>query len=231
MQTTYDQFVDITTATITGGAFVTTDDTPSGNTDKLWLKQAEPAENCMPKGWYIYDANMGGSGGWRNFMSTPAGSLQMYGGASAPEGWLLCDGTAYSTTSNPEYEDLYAVIANTYGGNDGSDFKVPDFKGRTPVGSGTGSGLTARAMGATGGTESHTIEEDELPDHTHTVPYQKETNIEVHGSSETTIWEIYPGDGVGAGGATGTVDTGGTGLGTAIDKMSPFVVVNYLIKF
>ena len=101
MQTTYDQFVDITTATITGGAFVTTDDTPSGNTDKLWLKQAEPAENCMPKGWYIYDANMGGSGGWRNFMSTPAGSLQMYGGASAPEGWLLCDGTAYSTTSTP----------------------------------------------------------------------------------------------------------------------------------
>lgn len=63
----------------------------------------------------------------------PVGSLQAYAGASAPTGWLLCDGTSYTTAAYPE---LYSVLGYTYGGS-GSNFSVPDLRGRVLVGKGT----------------------------------------------------------------------------------------------
>jgi len=48
--------------------------------------------------------------------------------------WLLCDGSAYNTTT---YSTLYGVIGNTFGSS-GSDFLVPDFRTYFPVGIGGG---------------------------------------------------------------------------------------------
>lgn len=62
--------------------------------------------------------------------------------------WLLCDGTAYSTTT---YSTLYGVIGTTFGSS-GSDFLVPDFRTYYPVGAG-GSfviGTPGTASAATG---------------------------------------------------------------------------------
>jgi microcystin-dependent protein len=42
------------------------------------------------------------------------------------EGWLLCDGTSYSTT---DYPDLFAVIGYTFGGSE-NNFNVPNYKGK-----------------------------------------------------------------------------------------------------
>lgn len=78
----------------------------------------------------------------------PVGSLQAYAGASAPTGWLLCDGTSYSTSVYPE---LYSVLGYTYGGS-GANFNVPDLRGRVPMGAGTGTGLNASGTGAPSGT-------------------------------------------------------------------------------
>ncbi|RMH11460.1 MAG: tail fiber protein, partial [Gammaproteobacteria bacterium] len=47
----------------------------------------------------------------------PVGSFIPYGGASAPAGWLLCDGSAVSRTT---YADLFSIIGVTYGSGDGS---------------------------------------------------------------------------------------------------------------
>ena len=67
---------------------------------------------------------------------TPPGVVLPYGGASAPTGWLLCDGAAVSRTT---YAGLFAVIASTFGDGDGSTtFNVPDLRSRTPLGAGTG---------------------------------------------------------------------------------------------
>jgi hypothetical protein len=41
-----------------------------------------------------------------------------------PPGWLLCDGTSYSTTT---YANLYAVIGNDYGSTLPGMFKVPNY--------------------------------------------------------------------------------------------------------
>lgn len=65
----------------------------------------------------------------------PTGTLHAFAGATAPLGYLMCDGTAVSRTT---YASLYAVILTTYGAGDGSTtFNLPDLRGRVPVGAGT----------------------------------------------------------------------------------------------
>ena len=95
----------------------------------------------------------------------PTGVIQMYGGSSAPTGWLLCDGTAVSRTT---YASLFTAIGTNFGvGNGTTTFNLPDLRGRSPIGAGTGSGLTARTLGTNYGAETHTLSTSELPSHTH----------------------------------------------------------------
>ncbi len=85
---------------------------------------------------------------------SPTGTIQLYGGAAAPSGWLTCDGSAVSRTT---YAALFTAVGTTFGSGDGiNTFNIPDLRGRAPIGSGTGSGLTPRTLGATDGTETHT---------------------------------------------------------------------------
>lgn len=92
----------------------------------------------------------------------PAGSVIPYAGASAPTGYLLCDGTAVSRTT---YAALFAVIASTYGNGDGSTtFNLPDLRGRFPLGKAAAG--TGNTLGGTGGSLDHT---HTGPSHTHTV--------------------------------------------------------------
>lgn len=97
---------------------------------------------------------------------TPPGSLMPFAGSSAPTGWLLCDGASYLRAT---YTSLFAAIGTTWGSADGTHFNVPDLRGRDLIGSGTGSGLTARTLGAIGGEEAHTLTVPEMPSHSHTV--------------------------------------------------------------
>jgi microcystin-dependent protein len=94
----------------------------------------------------------------------PKATVTPFAGSSAPTGWLVCDGSSKSTTSNPEYAALYAVIGTTYGGTGASDFKLPDLRGRTPIGVGTGTGLSARTLASTVGAET-------LPAHAHSISH------------------------------------------------------------
>ena len=65
----------------------------------------------------------------------PAGVIVPYGGASAPAGWLLCDGSAISRTT---YAALFAAIGTAFGTGDGSTtFNLPDMREVVPVGAGT----------------------------------------------------------------------------------------------
>jgi phage-related tail fiber protein len=64
----------------------------------------------------------------------------MYGGASAPQGWLLCDGAAMSRTT---YARLFGIIGTTFGVGDGSTtFNVPDMRESVPAGAGTFAAVT-----------------------------------------------------------------------------------------
>jgi microcystin-dependent protein len=99
----------------------------------------------------------------------PVGGLMPYAGATSPEGWLLCNGAAVSRTA---YANLFALVGTTYGGGDGTTtFNVPDMRSRMPIGAGAGTGLTSRALAATGGAESVVIASGNLPIHTHSIAH------------------------------------------------------------
>ena len=102
-------------------------------------------------------------------MSEPAGIVIPFGGASAPEGYLLCNGAAVSRS---DYATLFGVIGTTYGAGDGSTtFNVPDLSGRVVIGvSGT------HALASTGGSETVTLSANELPAHSHEVPQHGHAN-------------------------------------------------------
>jgi hypothetical protein len=84
----------------------------------------------------------------------PSGSIIMWGGASAPAGWLLCNGTSYLRTAQP---GIFAAIGTAYGAADGTHFNVPDFRGIFPRGVDSGAGndpdtLTRSAQNPGGNT-------------------------------------------------------------------------------
>ncbi|CAK0779044.1 putative Tail fiber protein [Gammaproteobacteria bacterium] len=99
---------------------------------------------------------------WDTVHILPAGLIAPYGGAAAPDGWLLCDGTAVSRST---YAALFTAISTTYGvGNGSTTFNLPDLRGRFPLGkaaAGTGS-----TLGGTGGALDHT---HTGPSHSHTL--------------------------------------------------------------
>jgi len=95
-----------------------------------------------------------------------SGSIQMFAGSVAPNGWLICNG---STVSRSDYSNLFKVIGTIYGvGNSNTTFTLPDMRGRCPIGVGTGASLTARTLGSNVGAETATLAQVNLPSHTHT---------------------------------------------------------------
>lgn len=165
-----------------------------------------------------------GSGNWRESgrrlaaataTAVPVGTVAMYGGGTAPSGWLKCDGSAVSRTT---YVDLFNVLGTTYGAGDGSTtFNLPDARGRAPVGAGQGTGLTNRVRGATGGAETHTLTTAEMPVHSHNQAWQY-----TQGSGPDIAFTN-----VGGGYGQATTSTGG---GSAHNNMQPFWVPEFIIK-
>ena len=197
--------------------------------------------------WNTFLAEHGIDGVHTAAALNPAGAMVMFGGASAPTGWLLCDGAAVSRTT---YAALFAAIGTTWGvGNDSTTFNVPDMRGRAPIGAGQGSGLTNRTLGSNLGEESHALTLAENGTHTHTGGLHAHTGGEHNHKIATSLSDDNGGRvHCGAAGTAGTaansasggavattydgaVATTSSGSGTAHNTMQPSLVVNYLIKF
>lgn len=92
------------------------------------------------------------------------GEIRAFTWGWAPEGWLLCNGTEIPVAQS---QVLYAVIGNHFGGTPGRTFVLPDLRGHSPLGAGTGPGLTPRPNSSNGGNESVTLSQSTMPNHTH----------------------------------------------------------------
>lgn len=95
--------------------------------------------------------------------SVPTGCILPFGGEIAPEGWLLCDGSAIDRTT---YADLFSVLGTTYGvGDNTSTFNLPDMRGKVPVGLNTKGVFDT--LGKSTGEETHKLTISEMPSHSH----------------------------------------------------------------
>jgi microcystin-dependent protein len=82
----------------------------------------------------------------------------------APRGWAWCDGQLLPLSQNTA---LFSLLGTTYGGNGKSNFALPDLQGRAPMHPGQGPGLSLHDLGETGGSETVTLLESEIPAHAH----------------------------------------------------------------
>ena len=82
----------------------------------------------------------------------------------APKGWAWCDGQLLPLSQNTA---LFSLLGTTYGGNGKSNFALPDLQGRAPMHPGQGPGLSLHDLGETGGSETVTLLESEIPSHSH----------------------------------------------------------------
>jgi microcystin-dependent protein len=94
----------------------------------------------------------------------PIGTVLPYTNETAPENWLVCDGSELDRT---EYNYLFAIIGTTFGEGDGSTtFNLPNIKGRTIVGL-DAEDTDFNAIGKTLGEKTHTLTVAEMPEHNH----------------------------------------------------------------
>lgn len=84
----------------------------------------------------------------------------------APRGWAWCDGQLLPISQNTA---LFSLLGTTYGGDGKSTFALPDLQGSAPMHPGQGPGLSLHDLGETGGSETVTLIQSEIPVHTHTL--------------------------------------------------------------
>ncbi|HAA14063.1 MAG TPA: phage tail protein [Cytophagales bacterium] len=82
----------------------------------------------------------------------------------SPRNWFPCDGRLLSIA---QFTAFFSLIGTIYGGDGRTSFAVPDLRGRSAVGYGTGPGRTPRIAGQAGGTEWVTLNILEMPIHNH----------------------------------------------------------------
>ncbi len=90
--------------------------------------------------------------------------IRMYPFNFAPKGWAWCDGQLLPLSQNTA---LFSLLGTTYGGNGKSNFALPDLQGRAPMHPGQGPSLSLHDLGETGGSETVTLLESEIPSHSH----------------------------------------------------------------
>jgi len=154
---------------------------------------------------------------------SPTGVINMWGTASAPTGWLLCDGSAVSRST---YSALFAIISTTFGTGDGTTtFNLPNYTNRMPYGT---------TIGATGGSADAVV-----VSHTHAA-----TVTDPGHSHLGSVYNYYSATTGGGGYVSGvnqststttsttsiTVANASAGVSGTNANLPPYLGINFIIK-
>lgn len=90
--------------------------------------------------------------------------IRYFAGTFAPRGWAFCQGQLFAIS---QYDALFSLLGTTYGGDGQTTFGLPDFRGRVPMGTGQGPGLSNCSLGEMIGSESVTLTTPQMAAHTH----------------------------------------------------------------
>lgn len=81
-----------------------------------------------------------------------------------PKGWAFCNGQILPLSQNTA---LFSLLGTTYGGDGKSNFALPNLQGSAPMHPGQGPGLSLHDLGETGGSQTVTLLQSEMPSHSH----------------------------------------------------------------
>jgi microcystin-dependent protein len=166
------------------------------------------------------------------------GYTTLFAGNFAPKNWAFCAGQIINIASNTA---LFSILGTTYGGNGTTTFALPDLRGRTVVGQGTGPGLSSYVLGQVGGTENTTINMSQMPAHVHPVavvaanPATDETanastaSGNVYARDINSLLPYAGGPFASMGNLTGTIQMAPSGNGQALSILRPLLGLNYII--
>lgn len=137
----------------------------------------------------LHDGTSWSSLGGSSSIDMPIGSVQPWLGASAPSGWLICNGQAVSRST---YASLFTIISTRFGVGDGSTtFNVPDLQGFQVTGASSGLGSvdnTSTFRNGTNSSETIAVHSPSAASHSHTLSYTAFTETqhdETHSHSAT----------------------------------------------
>jgi microcystin-dependent protein len=91
--------------------------------------------------------------------------IRMFTGNFAPIGWALCNGQLLPISQNTA---LFSLLGTNFGGDGKSTFGLPNLQGSVPLDAGNGAELTPRVIGETGGEQTVTLIQSQMPNHSHT---------------------------------------------------------------
>lgn len=161
------------------------------------------------------------------------GEVRLFAGNFAPRNWAFCHGQLLAISSNTA---LFSILGTTYGGDGRTTFGLPDLRGRTAVGQGTGPGLSTRNLGSTFGAETTTLNATNLP------PTNLSGSVSIPASEEDATQDDPNGAVLGVGNFYAPANTASTQLGSpipvnvnlpgggqAMNNMPPSIGLNYVI--
>lgn len=93
-------------------------------------------------------------------MEVFTGMISAFGFNYAPQNWALCAGQQMAVSQNAA---LFSLLSTFYGGDGQTTFKLPDLRGRHPIGYGLGPGLTDYPIGTNAGMETVTLTGSQVP--------------------------------------------------------------------
>ena len=175
------------------------------------------------------------------------GQIILFGGNFAIRNFTLANGQLLAISQN---QALFSLYGTTYGGDGRTTFGLPDFRGRAPMSSGNGPGLSPRPLGQKTGSEYLYLNANQLASHNHAAVFASHpiVSIPVHTTSGNQD-DTNPGAGIltnnsgleaytseaangvygGAAISTqgGAIQVGNTGSSQPIYVLQPFQVINY----
>lgn len=169
----------------------------------------------------------------------PTGSVMAFAAATAPAGYLICDGAAVSRTT---YAALFAIIGVTHGQGDNiNTFNLPDYRGRFLRGADGSANRdpdkatrTASNTGGQSGNNVGSVQTDAFQGHVHAdssvaSPLTGWRRIAVAGGGTTDVPNLL--NSTGGTGSPIYVSDGTRGVPRAASETRPMnAYVNYVIK-